>query len=84
MPDVDRKYTNFRLNFLKPELFHTPGLVTTIVFKLTDPIGSITTYWDLVTNLWDREFVESHSTTSDYLNKLLTYAAGVVGGGDSK
>ena len=73
-----RKYTDLRLNMLKPELFHTPGFVTTIVFKLTDPIASVTTYWDLITNLWDREFVESHTTTSDYLNNMLTYPAGVV------
>ena len=73
-----RKYTDLRLNMLKPELFHTPGFVTTIAFKLTDPIASVTTYWDLITNLWDREFVESHTTTSDYLNNMLTYPAGVV------
>lgn len=46
-----RKYTDLRLNMLKPELFHTPGFVTTIVFKLTDPMTSVTTYWDLITNL---------------------------------
>ena len=40
---------------------------TTLVFKMTDPVSSVTTYWDLLTRLWDREFVESHSTTSDYL-----------------
>jgi polyhydroxyalkanoate synthase len=55
-----------------------PDWATTIVFKLTDPVGSVTTYWDLVTRLWDREFVESHSTTSDYLNNMLRYPGGVV------
>jgi polyhydroxyalkanoate synthase len=45
---------------------------------LTDPVGSVTTYWDLITNLWDREFVESHSTTSNYLNNMLSYPAGVL------
>ena len=74
-----RKYTDLRLNALTPRLFHAPGWVTTIAFKLTDPIGSVTTYWDLITNLWDREFVESHSTTSDYLNNMLSYPVGMVG-----
>jgi polyhydroxyalkanoate synthase len=74
-----RKYTDLRLNVLNPKVFHAPGWVTTIAFKLTDPIGSVTTYWDLVTKLWDREFVESHTTTSDYLNNMLAYPAGVVG-----
>jgi polyhydroxyalkanoate synthase len=41
-------------------------------------VGSITTYWDLLMRLWDREFVESHSTTADYLNNMLSYPAGVV------
>lgn len=73
-----RKFTDFRLHSVDPEKMHTPAWVTTLAFKLTDPVGSVTTYWDLVTRLWDREFVESHSTTSDYLNNMLVYPAGVV------
>lgn len=71
-------YTNFRLNTLDPARLSLPDWATTIVFKLTDPVGSVTTYWDLVTRLSDREFVESHSTTSDYLNHMLRYPGGVV------
>ncbi len=72
-------YTDLKLNRFNPESFHAPGWVTALAFKLTDPIGSITTYWDLLINLWDREFVESHSTTSDYLNHMLAYPIGMVG-----
>ena len=75
---VLRKVTDFRLHSLDPARLHTPGWMTTIIFKLTDPIGSLTTYWDLFTRLWDREFVESHSTTSDYLNNMLIYPGGVL------
>lgn len=71
-------YTDLRLNTLDPARLSMPDWATTIVFKLTDPVGSVTTYWDLVTRLWDREFVESHSTTSDYLNNMLRYPGGVV------
>ena len=59
-------------------LLSTPPWLTTLVFKLTDPLSSVTTYWDLMTRLYDREFVESHSTTSDYLNHMLLYPGGVV------
>jgi poly[(R)-3-hydroxyalkanoate] polymerase subunit PhaC len=71
-------YTKLRLNTLDPARLSMPDWATTIVFKMTDPVGSVTTYWDLVTRLWDREFVESHSTTSDYLNNMLRYPGGVV------
>ncbi len=73
-----RKYTNLRMQMLDPAYLHAPAWATTLAFKLTDPIGSVTTYWDLVTRLWDREFVESHSTTSDYLNNMLLYPGGVI------
>jgi polyhydroxyalkanoate synthase len=73
-----RKYTDFRLHQLDPVKLHLPAWTTTLAFKLTDPIGSVTTYWDLITRLWDREFVESHSTTSHYLNNMLVYPAGMV------
>lgn len=73
-----RKFTAFRLQEVNPDKMHMPAWVTTLAFKLTDPIGSVTTYWDLLMGLWDREFVESHTTTSDYLNNMLVYPAGVV------
>jgi polyhydroxyalkanoate synthase len=73
-----RKVTDFRLLNVDPQKMHVPGWATTIAFKLTDPIGSVTTYWDLLMRLWDREFVVNHSTTSDYLNNMLSYPAGVV------
>lgn len=73
-----RKYSSWRLHTLDPSRLHAPGWLTTLGFKLTDPVGSITTYWDLLTRLWDREFVETHSTTSDYLNNMLLYPGGVI------
>lgn len=73
-----RKFTSFRLHNLAPIRLHAPGWLTTLAFKLTDPLSSITTYWDLITRLWDREFVESYSTTSDYLNHMLDYPGGVI------
>jgi polyhydroxyalkanoate synthase len=71
-------YVNLRLNTLDPARFSLPPWMTTLVFKMSDPVGSVTTYWDLVTQLWDREFVESHTTTSDYLNNMLMYPGGVL------
>jgi polyhydroxyalkanoate synthase len=71
-------YSNFRLAALNSDRLYLPPWLTTLAFKLTDPVGSVTTYWDLVTRLWDREFVESHSTTSDYLNNMLMYPGGVL------
>lgn len=73
-----RRYTDFRLHLLDPSVLSAPPWLTTLAFKLTDPLSSVTSYWDLVTKLWDREFVESHSTTSDYLNNMLLYPGGVV------
>jgi polyhydroxyalkanoate synthase len=71
-------YSNLRLNTLDPSRLSMPPWLTTLVFKMTDPVGSVTTYWDLVTRLSDREFVESHSTTGDYLNHMLMYPGGVL------
>lgn len=73
-----RNSSNLWMDTFDPALLSTPPWLTTLVFKLTDPIGSVTTYWDLVTRLSDREFVESHSTTSDYLNHMLMYPGGVL------
>jgi poly[(R)-3-hydroxyalkanoate] polymerase subunit PhaC len=72
------RYSNLALDSLDPASLATPPWLTTLVFKLTDPVSSVTTYWDLMANIYDREFVESHSTTSDYLNNMLRYPGGVL------
>ena len=63
---------------LAPEKLSIPGWANSLAFKLTNPVGSITTYWDLVLRLWDREFVESHTTTSSFLNNMLAYPGRLV------
>lgn len=73
-----RKYSEFRLDRINPALFSPPGWVVSLGFKLTAPVASITTYWDLLTRLSDRDFVVQHTTTSDYLNNMILYPGGVV------
>ena len=71
-------YANLRLKALDPARLSLPPWATTLVFKMTDPVGSVTTYWDLVTRLSDRESLKSYSTTADYLNNMLLYPGGVL------
>lgn len=73
-----RKYSEFRLDRINPTLFSPPGWMVSLGFKLTAPVASITTYWDLLTRLNDRDFVEQHTTTADYLNNMMLYPGGVV------
>ena len=71
-------YTNLRLKAFDPARLALPPWATTLAFKLTDPVGSVTTYWDLVTRMSDREYLKSYSTTADYLNNMLLYPGGVI------
>lgn len=73
-----KSYTRLGMQRFDPSLLSAPPWLTTMAFKMTAPVASMTSYWDLLTRLWDREFVESHSTTSDYLNNMLRYPGGVV------
>lgn len=75
---IVRRYSDFRLENLDPNKIQLPAWATTVIFKLTDPVGSVTTYWDLLMRAWDREFVVAHSTTANYLNNMLMYPAGML------
>lgn len=76
--EMVRNLTSFRLHNLSPVKTMVPGWMNALAFKMTDPVGSITTYWDLVLRLWDREFVESHTTTSTFLNNMLAYPGRLI------
>ncbi len=73
-----RKRSGFRLHNVKPQWFHTPGWANTIGFKLTNPIASVMSYWELIIRLGDREFVTNHATTSAFLDRMVAYPGGVI------
>lgn len=73
-----REHTGFRIHDLKPHWFHTPGWANTIGFKLTNPVGSVMGYWELLARLGDREFVTNHATTSAFLDRMVAYPGGII------
>lgn len=52
---------------------HVPGWLNSLAFKLTSPMGSLINYWELLVNLWDREFVINHTTVSRWFNDMVDY-----------
>ncbi|PVY77584.1 polyhydroxyalkanoate synthase [Tamilnaduibacter salinus] len=73
-----REHTPFRLHNVKPHWLHTPGWANTIGFKMTNPVGSVMGYWELLAKLGDREFVTNHATTSAFLDRMVAYPGGVI------
>jgi polyhydroxyalkanoate synthase len=76
--DWVRKNTGFRIHNLNPQWLHTPGWANVVGFKMTNPIGSLMGYWELVVKLADRQFVVNHATTSAFLDKMVAYPGGIV------
>lgn len=76
--ELVRKRTGFRIHNLKPHWFHSPGWANTIAFRLTNPVGSMMGYWELIVRLGDREFVANHATTSAFLDRMVAYPGGIV------
>lgn len=73
-----RRYTGFRIHKLDPARLNVPGWVSSLAFKLTNPLGTITSYIDLLMNLWDRDYVVQHQTMAAWFNDMHAYPGGIV------
>ena len=73
-----RRYTGFRIHQLDPARMNVPGWVSALVFKLTNPFGTITSSIDLLMNLWDRDYVVEHDTMASWFNDMHAYPGGIV------
>lgn len=69
---------NFSLRDIKPEYLHVPGFLGTIGFHLLNPLGVLKSYWDLMLNLWDRNYVTAHESLGLWINNLLDYPGATV------
>lgn len=63
---------------LAPEKFHVPGDVLSVLFKLTNPFAGVVSYFDLVRNLSDRDYVKVHLTTHEWFNNMVDYPGATV------
>ena len=73
-----RRFTGFRIHKLDPARLNVPGWVSSLVFKLTNPLGTVTNYLDLLMNLWDRDYVVQHDTMATWFNQMHAYPGGIV------
>lgn len=72
------RFVPFGLHDVDPKYLRIPGWLSSLAFKLTNPLGTIQSYVDLLMNLWDREFVTRHSTTAAWFNDMYDYPGGIV------
>lgn len=73
-----RGNTNFRIKQLPKSFFHIHGWRNAIAFKMTDPVGTVKGYMELLKNLGDREFIINHATSASFLNDMQAYPGGVT------
>ncbi len=74
---VERK-TGWRIHDVPAAFLHTPGWMNVVGFKMTNPVGSVMGYWELLRQLGNREFVADHATQSAFLDNMVPYTGGVV------
>jgi polyhydroxyalkanoate synthase len=73
-----RRLTPFRIHNLDPDRLLIPGWVSSLAFKLSNPLGTLQSYLDLLMNLWDRDYVIQHQTMSTWFNRMHAYPGGIV------
>lgn len=73
-----RRVTGWRVHQSRRALWHTPGWLNSLAFKLASPAGTLRGYSELLTRLDDREFVAEHATHGAFLDDMVAYPGGVV------
>ena len=58
--------------------FHVPGDMLSVLFKMTNPLAGVVSYFDLVRNLSDRDYVKAHLTTREWFNNMPDYPGATV------
>ena len=69
---------NISLLDLPPRYLHVPGWLNSLTFKLTNPMGTIVSYLELLLNMWDREYVKVHSTMQQWFDDMVDYPGATI------
>lgn len=64
---------NFSLMDLPARYFHVPGWTSSLVFKMTNPMGLVISSFEKFLNLWDRDYLEESLTMSQWFDDMVDY-----------
>lgn len=73
-----RKLTGFRLDNLDDRLFHVPGPVLSLLFRLSNPAATVSSYVELLRNLGDDDYVARYMTMNEWFTNMPDYPGGTV------
>lgn len=73
-----RRKTGFRLDSLPQERFHVPGRMLSLMFKMTNPVGVLNSYVELVRNLADDDYVARYMTMNEWFTNMPDYPGATV------
>jgi len=71
---------NVSLLDLPARYFHVPGWTSSLMFKLTNPMGSVINSFDKFLNLWDREYLKESLTMSKWFDDMVDYPGETIKG----
>lgn len=66
-------FLNLSLFDVPARYFHVPGWTSALVFKLTNPMGSVINAFEKFLNLWDRAYLEESLTMSKWFDDMVDY-----------
>ncbi len=58
--------------------FQIPGWMLALIFKLTDPIGSLKSYYQGLIKMWDRDFLIRRKTMEQWFDNMQDYSGAMV------
>ena len=77
MRAVEKRF-GFRVHNTRKRFWRAPGWGNAVGFKLTNPVGSLQGYAELLRNLHDRNFVSEHATNAAFIDRMVAYPGAVV------
>ncbi len=72
------KVTGLKITEMENRLFHVPGKQLSFAFKMTNPLGTVSSYVELLRNLGDDEYVSRYMTMNEWFTNMPDYPGATI------
>jgi polyhydroxyalkanoate synthase len=72
------KVTGIRIDKMNRNPFHVPGKRLSLMFKMTNPTGTVSSYLQLVRNLADDDYVSRYMTMNEWFTNMPDYPGATI------